>query len=70
MAAQPEMTIVAAEMDRFNRLGATFWNSAGPMRPLHVINGLRCVLDIGCGAVLLSDAVAEASPARISLSQR
>jgi hypothetical protein len=35
------MTIVASEIDRFNRLGATWWNRAGPMRPLQVINELR-----------------------------
>jgi 2-polyprenyl-6-hydroxyphenyl methylase/3-demethylubiquinone-9 3-methyltransferase len=35
------MTAVAAEVDRFNRLAATWWNGAGPMRPLHVINRLR-----------------------------
>jgi 2-polyprenyl-6-hydroxyphenyl methylase/3-demethylubiquinone-9 3-methyltransferase len=35
------MSAVAAEVDRFNRLAATWWDSAGPMRPLHVINRLR-----------------------------
>jgi 2-polyprenyl-6-hydroxyphenyl methylase/3-demethylubiquinone-9 3-methyltransferase len=35
------MTIIVSEIDRFNRLSATWWNSAGPMRPLHVINALR-----------------------------
>lgn len=35
------MTIIASEIDRFNRLSAIWWNSAGPMRPLHVINELR-----------------------------
>jgi len=35
------MTIIASEIDRFNQLSATWWNSAGPMRPLHVINELR-----------------------------
>ena len=35
------MTIIASEIERFNRLGATWWNSAGPMRPLHVVNELR-----------------------------
>ncbi len=34
-------TIRSDEVDRFNRLSATWWNAAGPMRPLHVINGLR-----------------------------
>ena len=35
------MTAVAAEIERFNRLAATWWDSRGPMRPLHVINALR-----------------------------
>lgn len=35
------MTAIAAEVDRFNRLAATWWDSAGPMRPLHVVNRLR-----------------------------
>lgn len=35
------ITIRSDEVERFNRLAATWWNSAGPMRPLHVINGLR-----------------------------
>ena len=37
----PVSTIRADEVERFNRLAAIWWNSAGPMRPLHVINGLR-----------------------------
>jgi len=34
-------TVRNDEVERFNRLAATWWNSAGPMRPLHVINALR-----------------------------
>jgi 2-polyprenyl-6-hydroxyphenyl methylase/3-demethylubiquinone-9 3-methyltransferase len=34
-------TIRGDEVARFDRLAATWWNSEGPMRPLHVINGLR-----------------------------
>ena len=34
-------TIRSDEVERFNRLSASWWNPAGPMRPLHVINGLR-----------------------------
>jgi 2-polyprenyl-6-hydroxyphenyl methylase / 3-demethylubiquinone-9 3-methyltransferase len=37
----PASTIRGDELERFNRLAATWWNRAGPMRPLHVINGLR-----------------------------
>jgi len=43
------MTIIASEIDRFDRLGSTWWNSVGPMRPLHVINDLR--LDYLCQAI-------------------
>ena len=35
------MTVIASEIERFNRLSATWWNSTGPMRPLHVVNTLR-----------------------------
>ena len=34
-------TVRSEEVARFDRLAATWWNSDGPMRPLHVINGLR-----------------------------
>lgn len=39
--ALPPSTVRTDEVERFNRLSATWWNPAGPMRPLHVINGLR-----------------------------
>lgn len=35
------VSAIAAEVDRFDRLAGTWWDSAGPMRPLHVINRLR-----------------------------
>jgi 2-polyprenyl-6-hydroxyphenyl methylase/3-demethylubiquinone-9 3-methyltransferase len=35
------MTIIASEIERFDRLSATWWNPTGPMRPLHVVNELR-----------------------------
>ena len=35
------MTTIDSEIQRFNRLGATWWNPEGPMRPLHVVNALR-----------------------------
>lgn len=41
VSAAPASTIRPEEVERFNRLAATWWNSAGPMRPLHVMNGLR-----------------------------
>jgi 2-polyprenyl-6-hydroxyphenyl methylase / 3-demethylubiquinone-9 3-methyltransferase len=34
-------TVRPQEVERFNRLAATWWNRAGPMRPLHVVNELR-----------------------------
>ncbi|MDE1929202.1 MAG: bifunctional 2-polyprenyl-6-hydroxyphenol methylase/3-demethylubiquinol 3-O-methyltransferase UbiG, partial [Burkholderiales bacterium] len=37
----PARTIRSDEVARFNRLAATWWNRAGPMRPLHVVNELR-----------------------------
>ena len=35
------MTVIASEIERFNRLSTTWWNCLGPMRPLHVVNALR-----------------------------
>ncbi len=37
----PASTVRTDEVARFNRLAATWWNPAGPMRPLHVVNALR-----------------------------
>ncbi len=37
----PASTIRSDEVQRFNRLAATWWDRTGPMRPLHVINDLR-----------------------------
>ena len=35
------MSAITSEIERFNRLSATWWNREGPMRPLHVVNALR-----------------------------
>lgn len=35
------MSAIASEIERFNRLSATWWDARGPMRPLHVTNELR-----------------------------
>lgn len=35
------MTAITSEIERFNRLSATWWDRHGPMRPLHVVNALR-----------------------------
>lgn len=34
-------TVRPDEVERFNRLAATWWDRSGPMRPLHVVNELR-----------------------------
>ncbi|MBX3726925.1 MAG: bifunctional 2-polyprenyl-6-hydroxyphenol methylase/3-demethylubiquinol 3-O-methyltransferase UbiG [Xanthomonadales bacterium] len=61
----------AAELERFARLAGQWWDPAGPMRPLHVLNPVRLdfvagqrplagarTLDVGCGGGLLSEAMA------------
>jgi len=62
----------AAETARFARLADTWWDERGPSRPLHLLNPVRLryvaehagglaarrVLDVGCGAGLLSEAMA------------
>ena len=39
--SETTVTVIASEIERFNRLSATWWNSTGPMRPLHLVNTLR-----------------------------
>jgi 2-polyprenyl-6-hydroxyphenyl methylase / 3-demethylubiquinone-9 3-methyltransferase len=65
------------EITRFNALAARWWDSTGPMKPLHLMNPVRTgwildriarkfgtnsvrVLDVGCGAGLLSESLAKA----------
>lgn len=73
------------EIERFNALAETWWDTTGPMWPLHKLNAVRVpfilevlsqqklvsgspekplqgvrVLDIGCGAGLLSESMAAA----------
>lgn len=59
------------EVARFDALASEWWDPAGPMRPLHAMNPLRAgwidsriapasrILDVGCGAGLLSEALAK-----------
>ena len=42
------MTILASEVERFDRLSRTWWQERGPMRPLHVVNQLRLVWLVAC----------------------
>jgi 2-polyprenyl-6-hydroxyphenyl methylase/3-demethylubiquinone-9 3-methyltransferase len=62
-----------AELERFARLAASWWDRNGPMRPLHDLNPVRLAfvagqlplasaraLDVGCGGGLLSEALAQA----------
>jgi 2-polyprenyl-6-hydroxyphenyl methylase / 3-demethylubiquinone-9 3-methyltransferase len=60
-----------AELAKFSSLAQSWWDPAGPSRPLHELNPLRLryieratplrgasVLDVGCGGGILSEAMA------------
>ena len=69
-------SVVTDEINRFDALATQWWDPAGPMRPLHAMNPLRVgwidarirarfggsvhLLDLGCGAGLAAEALAEA----------
>ena len=68
-------SVVGAEVARFDRLAAQWWDRTGPMRPLHAMNPLRVgwidrrirarygaatrLLDLGCGAGIAAEALAK-----------
>ena len=66
-------TVSADEVARFGALASRWWDPRGPMRPLHAMNPARVgwiqeriggatgrrILDVGCGAGLASEALAE-----------
>ena len=72
--AAPRRNVDPGETARFGALADTWWDPEGPSRPLHLINPVRLawmqqrlgtlaglrVLDVGCGAGLLSEALARA----------
>jgi len=67
-------SVIQEEITRFEGLAARWWDPNGPMRPLHMMNAPRAawvaervkrnlgpgveILDVGCGAGLLSEALA------------
>ncbi|HET6633114.1 MAG TPA: bifunctional 2-polyprenyl-6-hydroxyphenol methylase/3-demethylubiquinol 3-O-methyltransferase UbiG [Rhodanobacteraceae bacterium] len=69
----PPPNVDAAEVARFEKLAARWWDADGESRPLHDLNPLRTafvaerqplagarVADVGCGGGLLSEALARA----------
>lgn len=70
MNAQPH-NADPSELAHFGALASRWWDPSGPQKPLHILNPVRvdyiaarvplrdaAVLDVGCGAGLLSEALA------------
>ena len=71
-----QANVSPAEIARFDALAASWWDTNGPMRPLHRMNPLRVgwieqrvrrrfgapvrLLDLGCGAGIAAEALARA----------
>ena len=71
--ASPQGNFRQSELDKFDELAQRWWDPQGPQKALHALNPARlgyvaarttlrdaAVLDVGCGAGLLSEALARA----------
>lgn len=71
--ASPHDNFRQSELDKFDELAQRWWDPQGPQKALHALNPARlgyvaervalrdaAVLDVGCGAGLLSEALAQA----------
>ena len=69
----PNSNFSQSELDKFDELAQRWWDPQGPQKALHALNPARlgyvaervslaeaAVLDVGCGAGLLSEAMAQA----------
>jgi 2-polyprenyl-6-hydroxyphenyl methylase / 3-demethylubiquinone-9 3-methyltransferase len=75
MQAKPRAEVSADEIARFDAMAERWWDTHGPMRPLHRMNPVRVgwidtrirkrfagpvrILDVGCGAGLAAEAFAK-----------